>query len=641
MSWLINNEKYFLDAVFLLEKQIEFNYKSPLYIIHFDFFQRKYDRDSFKNENIIKKYFNTKIKNNIFYSISDDFYLYNYPVPKGIFWVRNYTFFSYELYLVYYSLWVYFFHLSSKLIEYKNLLTKSLNENNSFYLTYSGTKIWYIWDKINTNKPVFKYHEHYNDFYKNIKKYSNCKIKNKIIIKLDLQNFFDDIDLEIFLNFLDWNINNREDLEFNDNMKKEILDFFNFIWFKKWIPQSDENIISSYISDLFLLKSDFKIIDFLKSEKINFSFFRYVDDMFFIFDEDNLWIYKEQPFLLLQKFSDIIYNEVNIRLNKDKNSIFYLNDEEKWRSFLKEMKNISQISHVIENDDEWKIEHKVKDIFDTIKNIKKLPNKNRWTWFLWTLEWSYKLNYTNWDLNKLNNIFSKDKEWVNLLNIILKNNSKDFVKKFKWFNFNYINYIYKPLLALIETSKDYKKTFNIYKKFIKFIYKKNLNSLFDIFLLSKYIIKYKFLFEKNEQKILNSKYSFLSLFYNKPVKITTNISWYYKNINLNINITEQIKYRIIYENSKDYSRAFSHLLNEFHSIIFDLDKSKKIKDYKQDDVKKYLLWLWNISSNEIIEIWNFFDRRNKNNISHSNWFSITEDEYFKYKELVLNIYKKI
>lgn len=44
MLSLINDKKYFKDAVELLEEQIKFNNNSKLYLLNFDFFNRKYNR---------------------------------------------------------------------------------------------------------------------------------------------------------------------------------------------------------------------------------------------------------------------------------------------------------------------------------------------------------------------------------------------------------------------------------------------------------------------------------------------------------------------------------------------------------------------------------------------------------------------
>lgn len=45
MKNLINDEKYIIDAYELLEGQIkEYNNKSKLYLLNFDFFSRKYKR---------------------------------------------------------------------------------------------------------------------------------------------------------------------------------------------------------------------------------------------------------------------------------------------------------------------------------------------------------------------------------------------------------------------------------------------------------------------------------------------------------------------------------------------------------------------------------------------------------------------
>jgi hypothetical protein len=382
------------------------------------------------------------------------------------------------------------------------------------------------------------------------------------------------------------------------------------------------------------LKSDFKIIDFLKKKKINFSFLRYIDDTYLIFDEDNLWEYKNNPFLLLQKFWNIIYNEVNIRLNNNKNSIYYINSNENWDIFIKNIKNISNISHVIEEDDDWTIDEKIKNVFKVINNIKQS----------WIKSDNIEISYENRDLNKLNSIFSKDKEWNNILNNILKNNKIELLSSFEDFNFYYITFINKALLALIIWTKDWDDWIDaIFKDFISFIKKINIETIYDIFIFLEFLVNDKKIFNIHKKNIIETEYEFLNKFYNNKNVINNKLIWTYININLEPYIIEQIKYRIICEINKEYSKAFSHLLNEFHNIIFNLDKitKKHIKKYDQNDVKSFLMKLWTIDNSLIINIWDFFDRRNKNNISHWNWVSLNYEEYIKYREIVFDLYRKL
>lgn len=632
MLSLINDEKYIINANYLLKEQIEHYNKNKLYLLNFDFFNKLYDRKFLLSDENVKIYYNAKIKNNLFYSLRKDYFIYKYNIPKWLFWLRKYTFFSYELYLLYYSLWLYINDLAKVKIEYKNLLIENLKLNKSYYKTYSWTTINYNKWKITTWYDVYKYNNHYNEFYKNIKKYSKFEWKNKIIIKLDLQNFFDDIDIKILLDFLDWNINNKIDLWFNSSKKDEIIDFFNFIWFRKWIPQSDDNIISSYLSDLYLLKSDFKIIDFLKNNNIKFSFLRYVDDTYLIFNEDDLWKYKEKPFLLLQKFWNIIYKETEIRLNNNKNSIFFIKSIENWEKFLKNVKNISQVSHITEEDDDWNIKEKVLSVFTIINNLKNIWDKND----------KIELNYINNDINKLNSIFTKDKEWINILNIILNNYKEELIDSFNNFDFHYVNFINKPLLALIKWTEDWKDWIeNIYLNFIAFIKKIQIETIYDIYIFLEFLLNDKEIFELHKSKILKMEYHFLNEFNKENNIINIDNDWIYSNIELKENIIEQIKYRIICEISEEYSKAFNHLLNEFQNIIFNLDNkiNIKIEFYNQKNVKSFLINLWTIDNNLIINVWNFFDRRNKNNISHWNWISLNKEEYMQYQKIIFSLYK--
>ncbi len=637
---LINDEKYFVSAVQLLEGQIKFNSKSKLYLLNFDFFFQKYNRNIFKKDKNIFSFYEKKIKGNEFYSLENDFFIYKYVVPKWLFGLRDYTFFSYESYLLYYAVGLYIHEISQVILSYKQELINSLRVSGLFYSTYSWTKIAYNNDKICVWFNVFKYHNHYNNFYKEIKRASRYGWKNKIIIKLDIQNFFGEIKIEILLDFLKWNINNQILLWFNDSMKDEILDFFQYLWFGEWIPQSDDNIISNHLSDLYLLKSDFKIIDFLKENNITFSFLRYVDDTYIIFEED-WWKYSKNPVLLLQKLWDIIYKEVKLKLNTWKNAIYRVYSDSEWESFIKNIKNISQVSYVVDEDDDWLVDDKINDVFSIIWELKNM----------WKQEENGVLNYSNININKLNNVFSKEKEWENILNNILKNYTDDLKSSFKWFNFHYINLSHKALLAIIKGTKGWANGIGIiYEDFIKFINRININTIYDIFIILEFLVNDKNIFNKKELSIINMEYSFLKHFHLKKRSVSANKWWNYQRLGLNSEVIEQIKYRLICEKNHDYSKAFSHLLNEFHNIIYFLDKNSRssadkkiraLKKYDQKDVKSYLFWLWCIDNSVIIEIGNFFDRRNKNNISHWSWVSLDSEEYFKYRKIIFSLYKRI
>jgi hypothetical protein len=102
------------------------------------------------------------------------------------------------------------------------------------------------------------------------------------------------------------------------------------------------------------------------------------------------------------------------------------------------------------------------------------------------------------------------------------------------------------------------------------------------------------------------------------------------------NVIEQIRLRVFAEQKKQYSMALSHLLNEIHSIAWQLDSpSIDQSKYKAVHVLDFLT-KQGVPHGIRIKIRNLFNRRNKTPISHadtSSWH-VTELEYFDYRNQV-------
>jgi hypothetical protein len=101
-------------------------------------------------------------------------------------------------------------------------------------------------------------------------------------------------------------------------------------------------------------------------------------------------------------------------------------------------------------------------------------------------------------------------------------------------------------------------------------------------------------------------------------------------------VIEQIRQRIFAEQRKQYSVALSHLLNEIHSIVWQLD-DKKIDEayYKSRHVLAFLNKA-GVSHEISIKIRSLFVRRNKTPVSHADTASwhVSKLEYEDYRKQV-------
>ena len=106
---------------------------------------------------------------------------------------------------------------------------------------------------------------------------------------------------------------------------------------------------------------------------------------------------------------------------------------------------------------------------------------------------------------------------------------------------------------------------------------------------------------------------------------------------------QQIKRLILSEKLKDFTLSFNHLLNTFLILCF-VNDDRNIPQ-KRYDSKSVIEFLKNkLSIKELHFVMTFFDRRNKNPISHAgmqkmeNWI-ISKTEYERYKQKTISIIK--
>jgi hypothetical protein len=194
---------------------------------------------------------------------------------------------------------------------------------------------------------------------------------------------------------------------------------------------------------------------------------------------------------------------------------------------------------------------------------------------------------------------------------------------------------YKSIKNYLTTDFDLKikKTQNLYllEKFIKI--DNYDNSLDKLILSSKSKSQYFQLIKRSISKVKEVSTKYL------PIENSI--------ISKNNSLGQQIKMMVIAEEEGKYNLAFNHLLNAFHEYCFIKDISKKHSSLKHYDVKSVVEFLTKkkCSIEEVNFGISFFDRRNKNNISHpgenlmENWV-VNKTEYKEYYRQMISLIKR-
>ena len=639
VNTLFPSQKYFDNAIKLINKQVEIYSKSPDFSLNLEFYKEKIDYNALLDDSNRKEFFEKKIQHQLFYGLDDEFFVYQYFVPKWITGVRKYTFLSYQTLLIYYAVCLYICDLFEKIYSIETeVITKLLETQECLYMHSSWNQIQKIIDFNNIKPNAIRHNEHYKNIIKSIKKHSKSSTLKKYILKIDIQNFFEDIQIQRLFDFIGDNINLIQEKGFEQIRKEKIIDFFKYLSTNGWLVQSDGNLASNTLADLYLVQFDFLLIDFLRKNKIQFKYHRYVDDIYLILDDGVKITPESILYEILPQIEELFYAQLWLRINTYKTQIWTIEDEDNWKDFIRDLKNISQVnsSPEIDEDDITPFHQKWLEFMDKVKRLRYDYLQQEW--------WKIKMQ-TDW--YSFNDIFIRDDTWKNLLEWLLSYDSvlelslypKNLSDAFSDFNFQNILLAPKAFLAVINRIP------SIHAKFLNFFSNKSNWTFADSFLISRELIRNKKFYLSNRRKINWIIHRIIFSFHKLEKTIITPAiqegiyGEYYNDDNL----CEQIKLRIMAESKKDYSIACNHLLNEFHLIIFKKSGvTGKIENFKQKEVITQITrMIRDIEIEQIRLIIDFFDRRNKNNVSHSGWININDKEYLKYRRLVFYIYKQL
>jgi len=571
------------------------------------------------------EFFDKYVINNLFYGLENEFAIYPYVMPKAGLGLRNYKFLTYPMRAVYDSIGLYALKLSDEFL--KNYYRKNSNIR-SFY----GGGIYFENDRLVVTKNNIYFSSYYRSFRNEIRKEINTDGDKRVVVRIDIQNYYDEISIPILLEHFEQNYKDSEKAKFNfDTTTKEQIEFF-FQFLangRLGIPQSDNSLISSVIGFLYLIFGDLYIDGELRKDPEileRYKIIRYVDDIFISLKfKDSVGINEQKEYIesIGARISDLLYYNLGLRLNP-KTRFFWLDDPEQLKDLKSSLKKISpQYYSGIDDVDDETLENKINNVFDELRRLKKSSVEPA----------TFRHELAD---EILKEVF--DKRVAQLLDS--PENKERIRQVFKDFDFNRVKEYPLPMIILILKDKPVSDAFREY-----LLNRKNIATK-DVDLMLTYLCQINFL-DSDVLKLLE-RYTPM----NKIIARITNpdLSYYQsgyyglhdkqieKLCSMN-DVIEQIRHRVFNERIGSYSVALNHLLNELHGICYQIDSNgNKSKDYDANQVVQFLQ-AQGISHQVCIGVRKLFDRRNTNQVSHPGsenflaW-SVSQSEYQLYYQVV-------
>lgn len=655
-------EYHFEKAVLLLKEQLK--QTSPLYN-NLDFtLYRQSEIDTIN----VSDFYNDYIKRDSLYYFENQFYSKKYFGVQRAYKTREFHYLSLSSLITYYALGMYVRELLDKKIG----LDREIYESKNIDVFYGGI--------LNFENPINSkifYYEDYKEFI-GLKESLTKPVDGKVkyAISLDIKSFFYTIDHKILFDLIDTNCTPtlKQRLNFNELTKESIVTLLRFFQHNNLgLPVSNQNLISSFLSSIYFSRFDQYVVDkYLQDAK--FSYIRYVDDFYLIFEEDSstsLEDVRQKIYDIENDFSEYLINKLNLSVSSSKCDRFCISDEESQLKFLNASSLDSPFDLEFDLEDLYKDsilsieiqDKKIPEIFDEcISIIQKLKNQSaelpqlsidtkESAYLNYILILKACLSYSKSEeaikkiqkseifdnIQALDFILIKPKVFFHLMTLTQdgRNSLFQFIKSNLETNrsitqkLTILDKFFHQIIFLISEAKNEKQT-NLIAEFIE--YKKQIlpilimikeNDIYDLEYLNLII------------NSLDSKHS-LSTF--NPVYNAS-----FLNSNDSISLTQQIKLRKLNELLFNYNVCFNHLLNEFQSLFeraYFSGESKTALVITRKMAEK------NYSVDEIQLISNFFERRNQNSISHTNennigvW-GVNQMEYFEYKKNLLPILIKL
>jgi len=568
-------------------------------------------------------YFKHKIASNLFYGLEKEFAIHPYVVPKAGLGLRNYNFFTYPMRVLYNAVGLYMLKLSE---EFLNNFYNTRYQLKSYY----GGHLYFQGDELQLTKNNVYFKNYYTNFRNRVRRETTGDVKNKIVIRLDMQNYYEVISIPLLMGFLERYIKSSQKiaLRFDTTTQEQIIFFFRFLANDGiGIPQSDNSLISSFIGHLYMVFGDLLIEEeiYKNLEVVNqYSLTRYVDDTFISItfrDDIDDRAQKEYAESLGARVSDKLYYELRLRFNP-KTRFFCLSEEDQLEGLLASLKKVSPKYHISADQDDESPANKIDNIFNELDNLKAASIEPE----------TFKHELQD---EILKEVF--DKRVTQILN--MDDNKKRIMQTFSGFDFNRVKECPLPIIIILL------KEDNTARDFRKFLLQRQSLTTRDVDLILIFLCQVDFrdpeLLSKLERYHPMSR--IMETF--KKANLSCDIPGYYdlpKSKVLKIAqmpyVIEQIRHRVFHERTRSYSVALNHLLNEIHAVCYILDSTANNRDYKANKVEFFLRSKM-VPPDICISIRNLFDRRNTNQVSHPGFeenvtWSVEIDEYMQFRSQV-------
>ncbi len=569
-----------------------------------------------------KGYFEMRVSTNLFYGLESEFAVLPYPVPKGNLGLRRYQFFTYPIRVLHYAIGLYLVKLSQDLVH------QFYRKNNRIHSAYGGHLVFdEASNKLQLNYDSVWYKPHYQKFRQKVRAEVKGDLTDKVVIRLDIQNYFEEVDVSKLLSLLDEFVKPsiNKQMKFDAVVRSEISAFYEFVANKRTgIPQADNDIISAFLGYLLLIFADLKIDDLLNqtgSVLSSHRIYRYMDDIYVIllFKSSAKRIERENFVSELgPKLSDILYSGFNLRLNT-KTRLYWLSDEKDVEDLLKNLKRVSP-GYELPDDDRKANPQEMVDLI--IKQLEKLKRRS--------LDPTFD-NRSDVDDEILKQVY--DKSVANLLK--KKENLAAISAVFRNFNFDIVAAQPREILILLLLDP----TASV--EFEKYLCQKTNFSSRDVSLILMYLCQTAFSSNILTARLQSSAYIAEVIRVCTSNMIPSHNPGYFglrfdqiEKLARYSNVIDQTHLRVVCERRADLSVALNHLLNEVHALCRHLDAAAagSGKEYNGDRVIDFLV-NFGVANTTVLKMRNLFDRRNKNPVSHADVLAwpVTDSEYSDYR----------
>lgn len=579
------------------------------------------DVDSLKSHD----YFDQRITNNLFYGLQDEFKTIWYTVPKSNLTLRRFAYLTYPLRATYYAVGLYLMKVSQEFSKEQRVQQPHIQAYYGGGISFEGETLC-----VNSNNVYFM--QYYKGFRNEIKKEALRESKYKLVIQLDIANYFNELSVDHLLLLLEKNIKTsvKTRLRYDADTIEQIRFFFRFVMHRNiGIPVANNDIVSAFVGNLYLSFADLFINDLINNDaKIvsKHSILRYMDDIYISItfhesvDKQTRANYANT---IASAISDALHYKMDLRLNA-KSKFYWLDDPADIETLLRNLKKVSPKFVAPEKDDDDP-QIKVDQLFLQLDRLKEMEPRC-----------IYEINL-DYEEEILKNVFDKTVDQM-----LYKAESQVRLEEiFSDFNFELVKLCPLELIILIL------KTPLAAEGFKNFLLSKCKLTTYDTDMIIHYLCQTGFQDSELMEKLKSDAqlgevigaYLYPRLRSDKPGYFDLDWDWC-KQVASSPLIIDQIRLRRSAEISGTWSVALNHLLNEIHAICWTLEQpaNKSLKNYDVNEVVNFLNSK-KVASDALSSIRNLFDRRNNNLVSHpsteygGSW-AVSENDYMAYHKSV-------